>query len=258
MSILSEKEMIISKLTTHLLPLYKKEFPIIFFWSPRGGCTTLIKWFLFQNGLLQKAMDYNPWVHFYRMEVYEKQKNYKADLSKQLLHGKKDIYKLVRNPYKRAVSSFLAVIDNETIMNEIALNSHNGVSFKQYLNHIKKIGVSRDLINSHIAQQYVEKEELLIGNYIKLEDFSTGIKAIENKYRLLDCPILTISNSSHHLSQKMIDKGAFAEVKMSLKPYGRSLPTYESFYDEETKVLVRELFKKDFEKYGYSLTDLAT
>jgi hypothetical protein len=258
MSNLSKKEMIITKSTTHLLPLYQKEFPLIFFWSPRSGGTSLIKWFFFQNGLLQAALNYNPWIHSYKMEVYEKQNNYKADIIKQLLEGKKDIYKLVRNPYRRAVSSFLAVIDNEIIMKEIALNSQNGVSFKQYLYHIKKIGVSRDLINSHIAQQYVEGEEFLIKNYIKLENFSAEIKVVENKFHLLDSPILNISNSSHHLSQTMIEKGLFAEVKMSLKPYGRSLPTYESFYDEETKGLVRELFKKDFEKYGYSQTDLTT
>lgn len=99
-------EDVVTKLTTYLLPLYEKEFPIIFFWSPRSGCTTLIKWFFFQNGLLQKAMDYNLWVLLYRMEVYEKAENYKTDISMQLLHGKKDIYKLVRNPYKRDVSSF--------------------------------------------------------------------------------------------------------------------------------------------------------
>jgi hypothetical protein len=70
----------------------------------------------------------------------------------------------------------LAVIDNEELTNKIALNSNNGGSFKQYLYHIKKIGVSRDLINSHIAQQYVEGEEFLIKNYIKLEKFSAEIK----------------------------------------------------------------------------------
>jgi hypothetical protein len=137
-------------------------------------------------------------------------------------------------------------------MNEIALKSNNGVSFKQYLYHVKKIGISRDLINSHIAQQYTEEEEVVIKNYVKLENFEIEIKEIENKFHLIDSNILSISNSSHHLSHTMIEKGAFAEVKMSLKPYGRSLPTYESFYDEETKDLVRELFKKDFEKYGYN------
>jgi hypothetical protein len=251
-----EQELQIAKLTTYLLPLYKKEFPIIFFWSPRSGCTTLIRWFFFQNGLLQKAMDYNPWVHSYRMEVFEKGDHYKAGIIDQLLAGKKDTYKLIRNPYRRAVSSFLASIDNDKIMNEIAPNYHNGFSFKEFLYLIRKIGVSKDRLNSHIAQQYDEGEEVIIKNYVRLENFSTELKAIENKYRLLDSPILSISNSSHHLSGKMVEKGAFANVKMSLKPYGRTLPTYESFYDIETKDLVRELFKKDFEKYGYNQTNI--
>jgi Sulfotransferase family len=255
---LSKKEQVIlvSTLTSHLLPLYKKEFPIIFFWSPRSGCTTLIRWFFFQNGLLQKATQYNPWVHSYRMEVFEKENHYRGAVVEQLLAGKKDTYKLVRNPYRRAVSSFLASIDNEKIMQEIAPNRTNLLSFKEFLYLIKNIGVTKDRINSHIAQQYDEREEQLIKNYVRLENFTSEMKTIENKYRLLDSPILSISNSSHHLSGKMVEKGAFADIKMSLKPYGKTLPTYESFYDQETKDLVRELFKKDFEKYGYNQSNI--
>ena len=57
----------------------------------------------------------------------------------------------------------------------------------------------------------------------------------------------------------MTDKGkqTFAEVNMSLETLsGGPLPQYKNFYDEETRDLVRELFKKDFEKYGYNQNDL--
>ncbi len=254
-----EQEILIKKLITPALPLYEEEFPIIFFWSPKSGCTSLIKWYFFQIGLLQKAIDYNPWVHFYRMEVYERQRNYKIKVENQLLNGKKDIYKLVRNPYKRAVSSFLNTLTNKQIMNEVAPDSNNGLSFKQFLYRVKDIGVNRDLINAHIAQQYIEKEEVFIQNYIKLEHFSTNIKAIENKYNLLQSPIKNIINSPHNMSQRMkdINEGTFADVKMSLESFNKPLPQYKNFYDYETKNLVRDLFKKDFKKYGYNQNDLS-
>lgn len=260
MSMIEKKRKILTtKFLTNNLPLYEKEFPLIFFWTPKGGCTSLIKWYYFQIGLLQKAIDYNPWVHFYRMEVYEKQKNYKVTIAEQILAEKKDTYKLVRNPYKRAVSSFFATIGNKDIMNQVApAGSHNGLSFKQFLYRVKNIGVKKELINLHIAQQYVEEEELFIRNFVRLENFRTKISDIEKKYNLLKSPILEIIKSHHHMAQEMTDKGnkTFAEINMSMETLSKSIPEYKNFYDEETKALVKELFKNDFEKYGYNPNDL--
>lgn len=252
-----EQENLITKLIAHNLPLYKKDFPLIFFWSPKSGCTSLIKWFFFQVGLLQKAIDYNPWVHFYRMEVYENSDNHRIQIHNELLNKKIDTYKLVRNPYKRTVSSFLATLGNEGIMNQIAPNKKDGFSFKDFLYHVKDIGVSKELIDNHIAQQYIEKEEVLIKSYIKLENFGDEIKNIENKYKLVNSSIQGMTKSPHHVSHRMTNKGAFADVKMTKDIFNSPMPTYESFYDNETRELVKELFKKDFEKYGYNKENLS-
>jgi hypothetical protein len=255
------REILTTKLITPLLPLYEQEFPLIFFWSPKSGCTSLIKWFFFQIELLQKAIDYNPegLVHLYRIEVYETQQNYKLKIAEQLLDDKKDVYKLVRNPYSRAVSSFLSTFVNENIMNQVApADIHNGLSFKKFLYQVKNIGVARGLIDAHIAQQYVEEEELFIQNYVHLEHFTNKIRDIEKKYNLLESPILNIIKSPHHKAQKMTVKGkqTFAEVNMSVETLRGPIPEYKNFYDDETRDLVRELFKKDFEKYGYNQYDL--
>jgi hypothetical protein len=252
------REILITKLITPILPFYEKEFPLLLFWSPKSGCTTLIKWFFFQIGLLQKAIDYNPSVHLYRVDIYEKQENYKLKIIEQLMGDKKDVYKLVRNPYSRAVSSFLATSTNGAILNQIAPGLHNGLSFKKFLYIIKDIGVKKDLIDVHIAQQYVEEEELFIQNYVHLEHFTTSIRNIEKKYNLLESPIQNIIKSPHHRAQQMTDYGkqTFAEVNMSLKTLYGVLPEYKNFYDEETRDLVREIFKKDFEKYGYNQNGL--
>jgi hypothetical protein len=253
------REILITKLMAPPLPLYEKEFPLILFWSPKSGCTSLTKWFFFQIGLLQKAIDYDPSsFHQYRGGVYQTQENYKLEIADQLLGDKKDVYKLVRNPYNRAVSSFLATLKNEQLIKQVAPCYHNGISFKQFLYQVKNIGVTRDLIDAHIAQQYVEEEELIIQNYVHLEHFRTGIREIEKKYNLLKSPILNIINSPHHMAPKMINKGeqTFADVNMSLETLNKPLPIYKNFYDEETRDLVREMFKKDFEKYGYNQNDL--
>jgi len=247
------KNDIIERITDNLLPLYEKNFPIIFFWSPKSGCTSLLKWYLFQIGVLKIAIDYNPWVHFYREQVHERQDHYHLNIKEALFNNRKDTYKLVRNPYTRAVSSFLAVFQNKGIMDEAFSTSNNSLSFKRFLYNVQKIGIEREFINPHIAQQYVEQEELFIQKYIKLEDFTKELQAIELKYNLLPSPIDTIIKSPHHMTSIMNkdEKRSFSEIEMSLSSFPTSIPSYEQFYDEESKALVKELFKTDFVKYGY-------
>ncbi|SDJ17111.1 sulfotransferase family 2 domain-containing protein [Alteribacillus bidgolensis] len=251
-----KKQEVIKRLITHTLPLCsKEELPLIFFWTPKSGCTSLIKWYFFQLGLLQQAIDYNDAysIHQYRIKVFETQEDYKVKIAEQLLRGKKDVFKLVRNPYKRTVSSFLSTLNNKVLMSQVAPGAHNGLSFKQFLYQIKKLGVGKGSINLHIAQQYIEEEELFIKNYIPLENFESEIKAIEKKYNLLDSPILDIMQSPHHRAQKMTNKNnkIFAEINMSQESLKKPLPDYKYFYDAETIDLVRELFKKDIINYGY-------
>jgi hypothetical protein len=189
------------------------------------------------------------------MQVHEAQKNYNLKIKEQLLNNNKDVYKLVRNPYNRAVSSFFITIMSKTIMDLVSPgNFNNGLSFKQFLYIVKKKGVGRGLINPHIAQQYNEGEELFIRNYVHLEHFAASVRDIEKKYNLLESPIQNIIKSPHHMAPKMIGKGnkVFSDVKLSFKTSSGPLPEYKYFYDEETRDLVRELFKKDFETYGYS------
>jgi hypothetical protein len=40
-----------------LLPLQRPGFPVAVCWSAKSGCTTVLKWFLTQNGLLDEALE---------------------------------------------------------------------------------------------------------------------------------------------------------------------------------------------------------
>jgi hypothetical protein len=243
---------VLEKLITPELALYEKKFPIILFFSPKSGCTSLVRWFFFQIGLLQKAIDYNPWVHLYR-GIYQSEQDYKSELTTQLLLDtpKKVTYKLVRNPFKRAVSSFFAEFFIKEVMQNVHTDTNTGFSFIEFLYQIKKIGASKDLINIHFAQQYVEGEELFIQHHIKLEDFESEIKNIEHKYDLLQSPLSDILTSTHHNSKIMTLHVPSAE-SIKMKSLEGNLPTYESFYNKETIDLVRAIYKKDFEAYGYN------
>jgi len=241
-------------------PHYNKNFPLILFWSPKSGCTPFAKWFFFQIGILNKALEYHPWIHNYEFEVYKKQPNYNLEVLNEILNSKRKVFKLVRNPYKRAVSSFLHLIGNMEYPifrepGEIRLlfykdrNSNKGISFKHFLYYLRRVGPKPGVINGHFAQQYIDGEEYLIKNYIYLENFDNHISKIEESYGLVKSPLEIINKSGHYFSSRMILTGDYS--KIAFAKLNKLLPTYHSFYDKETKDLVREVFKKDFEVYGY-------
>ncbi|PGL86070.1 hypothetical protein CN931_07415 [Bacillus sp. AFS054943] len=246
------------------IPHFHKDFPIILFWSHRSGCTSLANWFFFQIGLYKEAMNYAPFIHHYEYEIYKNRTNYYKDLELELLNLKKETIKLVRNPYKRAVSSFLILYDNpyatkqwESIR-EYFYNNKNiqkGISFKQFLYYVKDMGPKSSQLDHHFSQQYIEGEEKVIKQNIKLENFNTIIPKLEKEYGLLSSDISLLTNSNHHRAHQMIHKGNYADDDIT-NPNFPSLPTYRSFYDEEALNLVSEIFTDDFEAYGYKKNEI--
>jgi hypothetical protein len=139
-------------------------------------------------------------------------------------------------------------------MKEIGLKNKKGLSFKQFLYHMKKIGVKNS--NPHVAQQYIENEEKFIKEYIHLEKFNESIRKLEKKHKLSKAPYQKITQSKHHKAEKMINKGEYSEIVITKEMFKSGLPTFESFYDEETQSLVARLYEKDFVKYGYDIKNI--
>ncbi len=256
-----DKEAVLRRLNRTRVPHYHPNFPLILFWSQKSGCTGLAKWFFFQIGLLEQALQYSPWIHTYEHEKYITQPNHKSEIIENLAKEKKDTFKLVRNPYKRAVSQFLILATTKGITNwdkeweKIRTyffqdkNAVHGISFKQFLYYIKDANGYDD----HFNPQYLEGEELFVNNYIYLERFHDHISEIEKRYGLRKSNLSSIGKSSHHLSSSMILTGNYADMKITNETFSKSgkYPTYDSFYDKETTNLVNTIFSKDFEVYGY-------
>lgn len=262
------KEELLNKVTKYRIPHFHRQLPIILFWSQKSGCTSLVKWVYFQIGLLEKALQYDWMVHPYDIKEYKLNINHQKDMKEHILHSKKDTYKLVRNPYRRAVSAFLMLYNKQDPYWRKALvdirkdlfndrNSTKGLSFKEFLLYIKKMGshvgsINGHFMDGHFAQQYVEGEEHFVNQCIYLENFAQQISEIEHKYGLIKSNPQKLSVSVHNHASSMIHKGNYAEMNIHDPSFPR-FPTYESFYNKQTKRLVEEVYRKDFEMYGYKM-----
>lgn len=253
--------------------LHGPDFPLILLFSPKAGCTSLTKWFLFHVGKLEEALGYHPWIHNYRMNVLSRRKGYKKEVIRLLHRREKPVVKLVRNPYSRAVSSFLSTLNNAhgRVPNRwaqeliVAARTQAGkpvggtaLSFHDFLGFIAVNGTELQQINGHVARQHAADEECLGARIIKLEQFAVDIRQLESDYGLAQSPLDLITTSHHHRSANQ--NGAAAPVWSAdleiTAPHVRrfrksGVPPYDTFYDDKSRQLVRECFAADFEAYGY-------
>jgi hypothetical protein len=254
--------------------LHAPDFPLVLLFTPKAGCTSLTKWFLFQVGKLEEATEYHHWIHRYRMNVLSRQEGYKEEAVRLLRGREKPVVKLVRNPYSRAVSSFLSTLNNahgrapKSWAHEliVAARAHAGkpigdgtaLSFHDFVGFAAANGTEHRQINGHVARQHAAGEERLGARIIKLEQFAVDIRQLESEYNLVQSPLDLITLSQHHRSASR--NGATAPVWSAaleitteqVRQFRKSgTPSYDTLYDDTSRRLVREGFAADFEAYGY-------
>lgn len=248
--------------------------------SPKAGCTSLTKWFFYHIGKLDEALKYNTWVHRYRTEVFTVRPDYDAR-SLRLLKGLElPVVKLVRNPYDRAVSSFMHVIKLahnkrqpswqiplvEGARHQAGKSMPTPVrlSFRDFMQHIGKIGAADPSLNVHVAQQYRAGERDLNVRIIRVEQFEADIRRLEAEYGLPASPLELIVESRHHVSNHTRapkSEPAFARRQHPAdwdigyrRIRNHNLPAYADMYDDALAELVHSSFADDFENYGYDRT----
>ncbi len=93
-------------------------------WTPKCACTTACKMFFHHLGLLEEALEFHEFIHQYRQRVYEP----KHQVLTNYFHDKDMFkFKVVRDPYRRAVSSYVHYMRDS--YHRIALNAsgiHSG------------------------------------------------------------------------------------------------------------------------------------
>ena len=257
---------LVKRLAGRRLILHAPDFPLVLLFSEKAGCTSLTKWFLFHIGKLDEATAFHPWVHRYRKEVLCRQPGYEWQSLRLLLFRQKPIVKLVRNPYDRAVSSFLATLGvaqgrgGGTWAGKLiaAARAHAGkppayaLSFEDFLGYLATTGTGRDKLDRHVARQHMAGEERRVDRIIRLERFAEEIRQLESEFNLAPSPLDLITTSRHHRSATRPATASAAHLEItSAQVRNGDVPAYESLYTAETRRLVRQCFAADFEAYGY-------
>ncbi|MEM8551580.1 MAG: hypothetical protein AAGF45_04315 [Pseudomonadota bacterium] len=253
-------------------PLYHPDFPLVLFWSEKAGCTLVVKWFFAQVGLLAQAQAYGRWIHRYELEVYKARSGYRHDLWAALRSGSHTGVKVVRDPWRRAVSAFLILAERgavngrnhwvKTHWNQVDAwladrgeDPLRGISFMEHLTMVAaaEAGQSRP-VNLHMSPQFVDGEERFVGQRVPIETFRKFCDSLPCEVaRPVDWDALERSGHHHFTDEAVtealgpqpeeakITRGAFADGRF---------PDPQVFVNERSSPAIRAAYAADFNAYG--------
>ena len=232
---------------------------IVVMWSPKAACTTAITWAFQHNGLLEEALGFSHWIHRYRLRHYQKTERYLGRL-RHLRQHSRYVVKIVRNPFERAVSSFVHAYRHDYedfALREMLgrpIDRHQRFSFREFVDLLERSNLNR--CNPHHRLQSTPLERhILFGlkphRTIKIEDgLERALSEIEHTFNL---PATDFTNpvfrSGHHTS-----RAASSELAADRRDlWGPVLPPAAAFYDDALIARVARLYAEDFQRYGYDV-----
>ena len=240
--------------------MYKRQTLL---WSPKAGCTSTIQWFFFHANVLEQALIHHSFVHRYRQEIFQTDDVQKSSLAHFIKSpAKYTVIKTVRNPLSRAVSSYIHAIKRKIIHKEMSiflnriLDDNIGFSFREFLLYLKTLDIHS--CDPHLKSQvhYVERELGITVDYLfPLEMTQQWLSLIETTLNLpKQYDMGLINKSPHHSKRESNDQ--FVGDKPYIYQEDAKYPKYESFYDDEIKELVLEIYSEDVERYRHLYPEL--
>lgn len=251
-----------------LLPLQQPHFPVAVCWSAKSGCTTVLKWFLAHNGLLDEAIAHSRWVHDYREDTLFHATGYRRQCQAIFKRARSGVtvVKVIRDPATRAVSSFLHVLRNMRDLDQwsvakvlsqwkasVGLERQRGLSFRQFLQFVITQQANRDVLDCHVRPQYDKNQDPRVDVFIRLENLMLGLSEVEDRYGLPHIDLAELSQSGHHNPPSAAPGwptpvAVFPADHDTLAKLGT--PSAQDFLDQETAALIRTAYWSDYEAYG--------
>jgi len=226
-------------------------------WSAKSACTTSVLWYFAVAGLLKEALAYDPWPHKYREQVLPTLDYYRTWLV-NTDPRKLAWVRVIRDPYKRAVSIFRHVLryphNNNSFRQDLGLDlSQDSLSFDSFLSKLEAGDITA--CDIHLRKQHhplersirptrtinADREPLLDA----LLDFATPTQDVRLH---LNAEISRIS-SSHHAHRTLHD-GDVSKTPFKMPFISQDWPEYRNFLNASTCRKIERLYRADFAAYS--------
>jgi len=228
---------------------------LVAYWTPKAGCSLMAKMFLIYIGNYDNHL--SP---IYQRDLYTQQQ-LKNHNERQYLCNQNDSFyedyvkiQMVRNPYDRAVASFIKYL--HIAKNRITL------SFQSYLELIlfgnSVIDPSeKTFIEHHFLPQYMTSK---LDHVIKMENITQDLYELHKKYDILlkyTAQEVEPSYQTQFYNPEITHKCSCEQFRftdnglqnMNSKQIG--VPRYELFYNQYCKNMVGKIYAKDIEYFDY-------
>ncbi|MCB1865390.1 MAG: sulfotransferase family 2 domain-containing protein [Chromatiales bacterium] len=221
--------------------------------TPKAACTVASKLFFHTIGKLDEARDQSDWIHDYREVYCEKNPvRYVHLVSRSFLK-----IKFVRNPFHRAVSSYIHAMRygyvGAEIERSLRLGDFRDASFRDFVRFLTMEDLHRSNVHHDYQKLRLEGVAFHFDHIVRVENILerlSQIKAADG--RGLDWNESLLS-SRHHTKKKCGEQVAAFDLPFkSLVETGAGFPDYSRFYDPQLLDAVYELYKVDFDAYGYA------
>lgn len=210
-------------------------------WTAKSGCTSIIKQWFDEAGILEEALKYNHWVHNFRISVFYDRfgrvtnNHFKSN----------DFIKIqyVRNPYDKAVSSYIHAVGHPRLIHG------KNKSFYDFVKALHEKSIPINGGGGHWCMQQRDPT-LKFDEVIKIENIKKETQRLNEKYNLN----LKDFSSSHHHEKLSNVKDFFLLKRDETEAWIRKhkgIPSYKSFYNDEIRRMVYEIYKPDIENYKY-------
>jgi len=218
-------------------------------WTAKAGCTIAMKMLFTYMNVLEEALAYKhprKWVHDFRQDVYYDRY---GRVTEEIMSSTDYIkLKFVRNPFNRAVSSFIHCCKHPFLLAEYENSNPSFTDFLKLL-HSKKLGINCGgghyrVQNWDINRTYDE--------IIQIENLNDHIDIINKKYNV---NLQSRFSSGHHVKKKNYVKN-FGNAKRNevlnyFESNNQESPTYDSYYSDENFQMVSEIYNDDIIPLGY-------
>ena len=235
-----------------MLYAYSNKYNYIIGWSAKCGCSLFRKLFF---TLHEDELKQRPLLLHHTLDI-DFPLPTKINSPNQFVSYKHIV--LCRNPYKRAVSMFTNKIcgKNNILHSKVPMKT---ITFRNFIYGLKYLKEKKSPIfyNIHLSPQSHNFKKYEYTTILKLEEFFEKITTVYTDLGLF-CLLPQIINF-------------LEEIQSKKKPFNQTIknneteficdkeypiettefPQYEYFYDEELFELVYDLYKDDFENFGY-------